>query len=529
MSFKIKKSYPCEFDSCEYRAASRRRLSQHLQAKHEPNRQRNFECSLCPSRFYAEDSLKTHIKRHVKEKRFSCEKCNFKAYYRCEVIQHVKNVHYKLQNINRTKAFPCPLCTKKCYNRHSMQKHVKFVHTNESLFACDSCGFTTNYKRNLQSHRAAVHQQSAKKFQCSLCPSIFYLEKSLQCHIQSHVKEKPFSCVHCEFKAQFSSALVQHVRRVHAKLKPFKCSFPACVYRSFGNKDLKSHIDARHNPNRSKDFPCPLCTKSFYNKRDVREHIRVVHTNERLHACDKCDFTTHYKRTLQQHRGKMHHKVEPGACKYEKCKFRAELKGHMDKHVRTVHRPGKKLNCKSCGCNYETKYTRELKIHTLCHEESLEKKFPFACSFPNGCDFRSRFKVGIKRHHRRHQTTKSIHRCKFCPGKPYPDRHSLQFHKWAVHNGKSYKCSMCNYSSWKSEHLANHKRLCHQPRDSTRLLTDKVSNASKRDTSSDDNKQSTGTRLAILQNEPVHKLLHLPNNFLSIPVVCLPRICVEIM
>ena len=365
---------------------------------------------------------------------------------------------------------------------------------------------------------------------CVRHPSRFNLEAPLKTHMKHHMNEKRFSCEKCSFKAHYASVLVQHAKRVHEKLRPFHCSLPACDFRSFAAKDLNIHIDTRHNPHRSREFPCPLCTKNFYSKHELQKHITFVHTNESLHTCDKCDFTTRYKLTWQQHRARMHQKVEPGACEYEKCKFPAGVEGHKDKHVRAVQGPGKQLNCKSSDCGYKTRYTRSLQIHALCHEEDLDKKFPFACTFPNECDFRSRTEPGIKLHHRRHQTPKRpLRRCKFCPSKRYPDRHSLQFHKWAVHNSKSYDCSMCNYSSWKSEHLANHSRLCHRPSEPTRLLTDNVSNASERDTSPGDNKQSTGAHLAIVTNEPVDKLSNRLNNFLGIPVVCLPRICMEMM
>ena len=67
--------------------------------------------------------------------------------------------------------------------------------------------------------------------------------------------------------------------------RPFPCEFPNCPYRASTRTILDLHVQNRHNPNRTKDFPCSFCGKLFYREKYVRQHVRNIHSKEKISIC----------------------------------------------------------------------------------------------------------------------------------------------------------------------------------------------------------------------------------------------------
>ena len=66
-------------------------------------------------------------------------------------------------------------------------------------------------------------------------------------HESIHIKERTFSCTHCDFKSTTSASLRQH-ESIHIKEKTFSCT--RCDYKSTTSASLKEH-EAIHNPTTS--------------------------------------------------------------------------------------------------------------------------------------------------------------------------------------------------------------------------------------------------------------------------------------
>ena len=110
---------PCPFENCNYRAAHNCKLQIHIGSRHTPGRTRNFHCSLCPSSFYTDYDRRRHISRHVKEKRFTCDACDFSSHDRQCVRRHVRAQHEKSVKFD-CKFSDCKLSTfyKSYFNQH---------------------------------------------------------------------------------------------------------------------------------------------------------------------------------------------------------------------------------------------------------------------------------------------------------------------------------------------------------------------------------------------------------------------------
>ena len=95
-----RKSHICTFQDCDYRAAAKHTLKVHMERRHTPGRKKEFHCTLCSSSFYSWTELDGHILSHVKEKRFQCNYCQYKAKTHGYLQRHVRCVHQRLVTFN---------------------------------------------------------------------------------------------------------------------------------------------------------------------------------------------------------------------------------------------------------------------------------------------------------------------------------------------------------------------------------------------------------------------------------------------
>ncbi|XP_053623418.1 zinc finger and SCAN domain-containing protein 12-like isoform X10 [Plodia interpunctella] len=118
---------------------------------------KEFKCDLCPKVFIVSGNLLTHKKVvHFNHKRFTCEVCDSKFYFRSELKKHM-NTHGAEKN------FACDVC-KKCYaTAKTLKEHIK-IHNNDFRFICAVCGqaFVTNYslKQHQKHHSTEVKEVS---------------------------------------------------------------------------------------------------------------------------------------------------------------------------------------------------------------------------------------------------------------------------------------------------------------------------------------------------------------------------------
>ena len=436
---------------------------------------------------------------------FTCDECPFTVPNRVRLKSHKLSVHSDARPWGCT--FPgCNFTAK--WQVH-LKRHLNTHESNPEVkkpFLCKfiNCEYRAARKCSLERHIKANHTSGrSRPFQCTLCSSRFYTKANLNGHIDRHVKESRFRCDRCEFSSHDKLCLTRHVKSIHDNGSRFHCSFPGCNYsgphpsyvqkhqrshnpdpsvrypfqcsftdcdfRSSRKKDLKKHINARHNPNRTKEFTCPLCSKGFYSSYCVKAHIQLVHTKEKTFSCDQCSFKTHYANGLKAH-GRTEHGI--GKAREEKfkcdfCEHRAYSRPHLELHKSAKHTMEKEFVCDFPGCGYTTSYVSGFKHHRLIHEQDPEKQYPFACAFP-GCDFRRRFRTQIQLHEKRHSEINSgreLFKCDLCT-KNYPDKVSLDFHDSMIHKTESYKCSQCSYTTRIERNLWQHSRHHHRSRTS---------------------------------------------------------------
>ncbi|KAI8046411.1 zinc finger protein 236 [Drosophila gunungcola] len=115
-------------------------------------------------------------------------------------------------------------------------------------------------------------------------------------------------CPTCKREFKKKEHLTQHVK-LHAGLRPFKCSEEGCD-KTFSRKEHLSRHLISHSG--QKMYTCEVCKKPFSRKDNLNKHKRI-HTqpaNETLYSCDVCNKNFATKLHYEKHR-EMHKKTLP--------------------------------------------------------------------------------------------------------------------------------------------------------------------------------------------------------------------------
>ncbi|XP_053686604.1 zinc finger protein with KRAB and SCAN domains 7-like [Sabethes cyaneus] len=117
------------------------------------------------------------------------------------------------------KVFFCSQCPKRFLYKSLLDKHLR-VHTQEKPFQCDQCERAFTQKVNLEvhlykRHNVQVGNIARKTCICEYCNKVFDRPSTLQVHIRTHTKERPFHCRDCPKSFASNSALASHIKHNH--------------------------------------------------------------------------------------------------------------------------------------------------------------------------------------------------------------------------------------------------------------------------------------------------------------------------
>ena len=114
-------------------------------------------------------------------------------------------------------------------------------------FQCDACQYSANQKIHLQRHVRRVHGglHSSSSYTCTFCQQKF--EKRIQLLRHRKIVHKVNHCKLCDYIGKDETVLKIHVKRVHDKIKDFKCDVCQAEF------SQKIHLQ-RHGKRIHKDF-----------------------------------------------------------------------------------------------------------------------------------------------------------------------------------------------------------------------------------------------------------------------------------
>ena len=186
--------------------------------KSEEGQRTLYTCDLCDQIFHMADLFGLHMKKsHGDSSKllfFSCDKCDYRAQSRGNLVNHKRLVH---ENYRPKK---CQHCDRRFGTKAALEDHVQSAHSTEGHL-CVDCGKMFASKKMLDRH-----------------------------HLWYHNPDKaggPATCHICGKTSAHKYALTKHIYRVHKK------------------HDMKMW------------GPCHICGKRFFERRCLKIHLMKVH------------------------------------------------------------------------------------------------------------------------------------------------------------------------------------------------------------------------------------------------------------
>ena len=198
------------------------------------------ECTMCEYKGKTSQYLKHHMKTHVKEKSFQCDKCPKAFNQNGHLQRHIARMHTKAN-----KKLNCDSCEYKTTTNQMLKLHVDAVHLGLRPYKCDVCQKVFTQPTHLRTHKR-THDINRLNYSCEQCDKSFSSTQSFNRHKLSHLapEGKPvLKCDKCGFETNHQDSLRVHVRHIHEE-KSFACE--ECG-KLFSTKHfLKHHVESAH-------------------------------------------------------------------------------------------------------------------------------------------------------------------------------------------------------------------------------------------------------------------------------------------
>lgn len=152
---------------------------------------KKFQCKICHKNFETASKLGTHEKiTHLNPNAFKCEICGL-GFGRIYALQRHQKIHDK-----SAFQFKCMKCDKSYTRKDQLDLHMSYHESIENRYAaiknphcCHLCIARYNNAIGLRKHKRK-HHSGMKKPQCDLCGNYYISIRSMQRHMQLHIKNK---------------------------------------------------------------------------------------------------------------------------------------------------------------------------------------------------------------------------------------------------------------------------------------------------------------------------------------------------
>ena len=376
-SAELRRPLPCTFENYDYRAAGKKTLSSHVDVNHNPGRTRDFNCPLCPSRFYSKHRLRRHVQLHKPERQLKCSHCNYTTRHKSSLDVHERAVHEK------SVMYSCsvPGCNCNTTQRSYLKSH-KWFHEPEGRphpFQCtfQECAFSSWRKSILTSHTEERHNPGhIQRFNCTLCPKNFASNHYLKVHIRGfHNNKKWYKCKECSFAAPSHTNLTRHCKRKHGDGNPkpvFKCRKSSYLFQAGFPHSLRNHILCHEkDPERRFPFQCPFegCDYRRRTKAQLAPRERQHSTSRTSQKCGLCPRKCYPDSvSLRFHRFFCHN---DGRYTCSVCKYPARNGSDLTSHNSICHKTGRKAKKGKAG-SFRKTWTDACQCQICGHKGSDE-------------------------------------------------------------------------------------------------------------------------------------------------------------
>ncbi|CDQ58701.1 unnamed protein product [Oncorhynchus mykiss] len=454
-------------------------------AMQEPGRTKGFPCKHCGTVCSNMPSLLEHMDSHSQQeedRKFKCDECG-RGYRHAGSLANHKKTH-------ELGSFQCPVCARKLSNPLALKSHLR-IHTSQKKYSCMDCGKAFRLATQLATHQKVHLSRQSKRraeiipisanysenlgsdeagdrpFKCDQCEKSYRHHGSLINHKKSH-QVGMFECPIC-FK-QFNNLAALHMMfpnddefQEHIQMhNSSSMSFGHIQSSSEGYHGTYDHSAEQSSvtENVERRFKCQVCGKSYRHAGSLINHKRSHQTG--IYQCSICRKTYPHMAALRSHI--RIHRAHPSS-------FNLSSEGDWLMMALAQENKGEHDNGGSFHEQYDSTFPQERTVH-LPHDEHLMERhmcadcgetFADIAGINSGPSSMSSLEAEKEEDPgERQQMDGGLMICSTC-GESFAKKqdmlaHQLSHHKAQADDAKHYKCDQCGRAYRHAGSLLNHKK-----------------------------------------------------------------------
>ena len=334
-------------------------------------------CRYCPFVGQSPAELKRHSAVHSDQKPFSCDDCDYRTKWKCDLKKHMRIYNHQSNCVGLTKKRKMGPCFQQ--GTYSPQR-IEYSHPSQELqlLKCDKCEYVSYKKTALESHQRIHQNKASKSLKCRQCGYEANDLPSFLQHNLSHVTDNKSiddnddkdqiekSVNFTATKMTGKSATLKHRRKPMAILVCSKCPYTC-------NKKAKLQLHKSMHGNRGASaIQCHYCDYSVFSTGLLKQHMS-------LHEEYRADVTSYVNGEVENKLsdkvdsvkgsdGLENDKVNSGKNDHNKdikcdwCPFSASNPLMLYEHVQDMHKLKTDLPCEELENNEDEKIEESVNL-----------------------------------------------------------------------------------------------------------------------------------------------------------------------